>query len=112
MECLVTQGEDHAEIVLQGSLTNDSLLDVKRVLLNTLIGARNGLVLDFERVDFICSAGLGMLYSIHTEAMKNKKKVIISNVSNDMKKLLSITGVSKHIIVAASNDEALQSILS
>ncbi len=62
-------------------------------------------ILDFYDTVFIDSTGLGALIFIHKLALKNKKEIIVRNLSGILKDLFNLTGISDLFIIEGTFKE-------
>jgi anti-sigma B factor antagonist len=53
------------------------------------------IVLNLKKVDFVDSMGLGILISIHKRVAEKNAKLTIKNPTENLKRLLNITGLNK-----------------
>jgi len=69
------------------------------------------LVLDMTDVEYVDSAGLGLLVNAHVSTIKNSRKLLLVGVPERVQNLLQITHVDELFIRAATLDEAQQIML-
>jgi anti-sigma B factor antagonist len=70
---------------------------------------RNNFILDFAQLKFLSSSGLGVVLSILTRSRKNSGDVILLNVTEKLKSLLTITRLDHVFLTAGNLTEALNS---
>ena len=68
---------------------------------------RKKLVLDFTKVQFLASAAIGMLMSLHKKSTAIKGTFIICGLKRDLMKVFEIMKLTKVFRFAANEDEAL-----
>jgi anti-anti-sigma factor len=99
-------------ISLNGSLSNDSLVDMKTLMKDSIRESEKGIIVNLSSVDFICSAALGIFFSINVEALESGKKFILCNLEDEIQNLLLITGVNRHLLITPSLDSAKKIIIT
>ncbi len=106
MNYQVTTKDTYSIIKLNGSLSNEMLLDIKTVMKDAIRDSEEGIIVDLSSVDFICSAALGVFFSINVDATQGGKKFILCNLEEDIQKLLLITGVNRHLTISPTIESA------
>jgi len=81
-----------AVISLEGRLDTTSSPELEKALPDILNGTEN-LVFDLAKLDYISSAGLRVLLSVH-KTMKKQGDMVIRNSSDDVKEVFEVTGFS------------------
>ena len=90
MQINVTRDNTTLTLALEGRLDNFSSPELKDVLESSLEGV-DSLVLDFLKVDYISSAGLRTLLSVHKQ-MSNRGGMKVLNVNEGVMEILQLTG--------------------
>lgn len=80
------------EIALEGRLDTVTAPELEAELRNSLNGAE-ALVMDFEKLDYISSAGLRVLLSAHKQ-MSSKDGMKITHVNEIVREVFDVTGFS------------------
>ena len=80
--------DDILYISVEGRLDTNTCQELERAVEH--LDEIKKIIFDFERLDYISSAGLRVLLA----CQKSKGNVIIKNVNNDIKEVLDITGFS------------------
>lgn len=80
------------EIALEGRLDTVTAPELEAELRNSLNGAE-ALVMDFEKLDYISSAGLRVLLSAHKQ-MASKDGMKITHVNEIVREVFDVTGFS------------------
>ena len=68
--------------------------------------AASALLLDFSRVPFVDSAGLGSLVGLHISSRKAMRKVVFAAINTQVKALLDMTNVAQLFPTYATVQEA------
>lgn len=93
----------HGELDLVGAPLLQSEIEAAAVEQAPMI------VLDLEDLQFIDSSGLRVILSAHERARERGQTFALTRGSQQVQRLLSIAGVSGHLTVLASPDEATAS---
>src|SRR6185503_1126856 len=81
-------------ITLEGELDIKEVKNLGYELRSFFARGQYRIVLDFEDLTYISSAGLGLLFSAAQEARKNKGDIKISNASPDICKIFDLVELS------------------
>jgi anti-sigma B factor antagonist len=65
-------------------------------------------IIDFSKMEYINSTGLSLLINILTKARNAGGEVIISNLSENISKVLLITRIENLFEITQNNEEALE----
>lgn len=84
--------EDKLTIALEGRLDTTTAPDLEAFSKENLDGVEN-LVLDFDKLEYISSAGLRVVLSLQKE-MNKKGQMTVANVSSEIMEIFEITGFS------------------
>ena len=77
---------------LEGRIDTTTAPDLERELKNDMEHI-DSLILDFEKVDYISSAGLRVLLSVH-KTMSKKGGMKVTNVNEMVREVFEVTGFS------------------
>lgn len=83
--------DDSSRAALSGQLVFSENLAFRQAASRMIASKRKQLVLDLLNLDFIDSAGLGMLLLLREEAMRNQQEVVLSNAQSQVKRMLEIS---------------------
>lgn len=90
MEIIKTQNENSLILALVGRLDTTTAPQLEAVVKESLSGVTD-LVLDFEKLDYISSAGLRVVLAAQ-KTMNKQGKMIIRGVCSDIMEVFDITG--------------------
>jgi len=95
---IISTRERTNDIVLEieGNLDSSSYADLESVLLK-LVSKKKDIILDFNDVKYVSSAGLRILLAIQKELVKNKNNLVIDNCNDVVKEVMDTTGFSSFI---------------
>ncbi len=71
-----------------------------------MAGSKNGVAVDFTGVDYISSAGLGVLNAIKVILDKEGRKIILCGMNKKIKKTFDLLGFSRTFTIVGTIDEA------
>ena len=77
---------------VSGRLDTPAAVNAQKEILPLLQNADKVITLDCSKLEYISSSGLRLLLSIRKEAAAKGGKVIVENISNDIKKVFMMTG--------------------
>lgn len=80
-----------------GRVDSNTAPDLEKAFNEILDNSRYGIIFDMAEVDFISSRGLWVLLETQKTCKKNRGKLVLVNVSEDMQQSLDLAGV-KHFI--------------
>ena len=90
MEIIKTQNDTSLCLALEGRLDTVTAPELEAALEASLDGITE-LALDFEKLDYISSAGLRVLLSAQ-KRMNRQGTMVVKNVNADIKEVFEITG--------------------
>lgn len=103
----VRHEQDRIVLALQGELDLVGAPRLQRELESHPVGAADIVVLDLDNVQFIDSAGLRVILAAHARTVERGQRLALTPGSPQVRRLLSIAGVSGHLHTIASADAAL-----
>ena len=92
MEILKKRDGDTLKIALEGRLDTSTAPSLEEALKKELSGVAD-LEFDFEKLEYISSAGLRVLLSAH-KAMSKKGSMKVTNVREEVMEVFELTGFS------------------
>ena len=82
---------NNLKITLEGRLDTNTAPELEKEV--TSLEEIENLIFDFEKLEYISSAGLRIILILQ-KTMNNKGKMIIKNVNDDIKEVFDMTGFS------------------
>lgn len=79
--------------------------DFKEQVLEAFEQKKTDILIDGQKLEFIDSTGLGSLISILKKVKEQEKKIYISNIKPNIKKLFIITELDKLFIIRGEGNE-------
>ena len=96
-------GDEELVITLFGTVDHHTLRDVREKLDSAIFRSRaKTLVLDLGGVEFMDSAGLGLIMGRYTRITDLGGKLILRQVSGDILKILRLAGLDRFIPIEKS----------
>src|SRR6266576_3573877 len=80
---------------------------IERECKRQLESGRRALVINFRDTELVNSIGVSILMGVIDAAEKNNARLIFSDVNNHTAELFQMLGLTRHVSVVASEDEAL-----
>jgi anti-sigma B factor antagonist len=100
-------GPDRVVLGLCGELDLASAPLLESELENAVLGPSSTIVLDLNELGFIDSTGLRTILSAHERARERGGQLLLTGCSEQVKRLLSIAGVSERLRTITSPDGLL-----
>ncbi|MDX1975829.1 MAG: STAS domain-containing protein [Rickettsiales bacterium] len=91
MEMTLNKSDDSLQINLQGQFTFEDNQRFKAILEHSQLSHTKQIALDFSKVDFIDSAGLGMLLLLRDSCLNNHVSVILKHAKGQVQKIFAIS---------------------
>ena len=107
---LALQRQDEAGaavLVARGEIDVDSGAKLREALLEAIGDGGGRVVVDLEGVDFIDSAGLGVLVGGLKRARTNDGDLVLVCTGRSVLKVMEITGLTRILDIHASREDAL-----
>ena len=98
-------------IIVEGDLTSDADGDVKSTyseLKNKF--QMNEIIINFEKTKYINSSGIATLINIIQDINERNGKIAFVGMSDHLKKVMDIVGISDFVIITNTNDEASKAV--
>ena len=83
------------DVKVSGEIDLSNAQQFKQELENALAEKRQNICIDFEKLSYIDSTGLGVIIGVYGSIKKDGYKVKILNPRDNVKKLLNISGLDK-----------------
>ena len=80
----------HFTLTPYGPIDSDTYLDFREKIKSLFILATKGVVIDLENVEYISSAGLGVLFTLKKHCKQNGGDLIFCNLKPQIKRLFEI----------------------
>ena len=95
-------------ISIEGNIALDGVNEAKSYMKPHLDNPDiNGLVINFDKVNFIDSSGIGLIVSIFKTMQQKEGKFALTNLSKKNEEIFSITRLNKILDIYPSEQEAI-----
>ena len=98
-------------VTLEGQLALSSAGPVLEELLEECVESASHVVLDFSEVDFMDSAGLGLLVKTEKGLSAAGRRLVVTRPHSNVRRILELTGLDQRLAIADtwSEEDALMS---
>jgi anti-anti-sigma factor len=103
MDIKVDAGENHARIEVVGNIDERGAESLKRSFLDLDITKLQNVVLDFNGVTFIGSAGIGKLLLLYKNLASHGGKLHIENLSKDIYTMFKVVKLDQVFQLSQAN---------
>ncbi|MBF0521979.1 MAG: STAS domain-containing protein [Candidatus Omnitrophica bacterium] len=110
MKILVEKISGITVVTMDGELSVDNSIALRESFLKMLKEGSTKVLVDFEKVTFVCSAGLATLIEMMQMLKKSGGKLAICNVNKDVKGLFEITKIHKLIPIYEHREMAMKDL--
>ena len=87
------------EVLLSGILDVSTVHDVRRAVHEALDAGSGDLVVDLRDVEMLDATGLGMLVGAHRRAGRAGRRLVLSNLSPQLVRLLRVSRLNRILLV-------------
>jgi anti-sigma B factor antagonist len=101
----VRHTDDRVILRLDGELDMANAPRLQDAIENAGLDTNAMVVLDLEQLQFIDSTGLRVILSARARSQERGQELAITPGSQQVQRLLSVTGVSEHLRIIAAPDE-------
>ncbi|MBF2057632.1 MAG: anti-sigma factor antagonist [Cyanobacterium sp. T60_A2020_053] len=105
MEIKITTQDNLQIVAIEGDIDSSVASDVTEKIV-PLATENAQVILEMTAVEYMSSAGLRTLLSMHRQATNNSAKLILVGLSEDIKDTMSVTGFLDFFTTADSLEEA------
>ena len=103
--------EEIPVIIVEGDLTSDADSDVKSTYSDLKDQhSMNEIIVNFEKTKYINSSGIATLINIIQDINERNGKIAFVGMSDHLKKVMDIVGISDFVQIHDTNDLASKSI--
>ena len=93
-------------VIPHGAIDSDSHDNFRQSLDKLLVKSTKGILIDLKKVDYISSAGFGVLFSIQKFLQKQKAELLFCNLKPQIQKLFDVMKVLSSQNIFNSIEEA------
>jgi len=108
MDIIEEKQNDISIFRLNGRLDSNTSPEFEGRILETIENGSNKLILDFEALEYISSAGLRVVNKTLRQLKTNEGQLILCSMQDYVKEVFEIAGFDSFIPIVPDMDEALQ----
>lgn len=98
----------HTVLTLGGQIDSTAATAFEEMMVELIASGTNNMIIDFSKVQFISSAGLRVLLVAAKKVKPYGGKVILCNLSTDVREVFNISGFSALFSIYDNIDEAIK----
>jgi anti-sigma B factor antagonist len=110
MDITETKHDQYSVFKLNGRLDSNTAMGFEQKLFECIENGTQRLILDFQELDYISSAGLRVILKA-TKSLKNADgKLVLCAMQDYVKEVFEISGFDSFLPIEASLDDAVKSV--
>lgn len=110
MEIKVEKVEGRVVVSLGGRIDSTAAIEFEDKLIEVIDSGSNSMIVDFEKVQFISSAGLRVLLLAAKKVRPYGGKLVLASMSKDVREVFDISGFSSIFDIQENLKAALQAL--
>ncbi len=110
MEIIEKKQDNYSVFKLTGRLDSNTSLGFEKKLFEAIEDGSKNMILDFEGLDYISSAGLRVILKATKNLKHTDGRLVLCSMQDYVKEVFEISGFDTFLPIVKSVDEALQSI--
>lgn len=110
MEAMFSEMGGAVVVVTRGHLDTSNAADVENGVMERIDGGANRIVFDFQRTDYVSSAGLRVILKAAKAAKKGGGNLVICQANDHILEVLEVSGFLSVITHSATLDDALSAV--
>lgn len=110
MEITETTHDEYSVFKLNGRLDSNTAMNFEQKLFESIENGAQRLILDFQDLDYISSAGLRVILKA-TKSLKNADgKLVLCSMQDYVKEVFEISGFDSFLPIEATLDDAVNAV--
>jgi anti-sigma B factor antagonist len=93
---------------LKGRLDSNTSQGFEDELFRAISDGSNKIIVDFENLDYISSAGLGVVFKANKALLREDGRVILCSMQNYIREIFKTTGIDSFVPILDTMDQALK----
>jgi anti-sigma B factor antagonist len=110
MDIIEEKQNDVSIFRLNGRLDSNTSPEFEGKILETIENGASKLIIDFEALEYISSAGLRVVNKTLRQLKPNKGKLVLCSMQDYVKEVFEIAGFDSFIPIVSNMDEALHNL--
>lgn len=108
MEILDSKENDMDVFKLIGRLDSNTSPDLEKKIFNAIENGSVNMILDFENLDYISSAGLRVILKATKDLKRSDGMVVLCSMQDYVKEVFEIAGFDSFLPIASNMDDAMK----
>jgi anti-sigma B factor antagonist len=108
MEILDSKENDMDVFKLIGRLDSNTSPDLEKKIFNAIENGSVNMILDFENLDYISSAGLRVILKATKNLKRSDGMVVLCSMQDYVKEVFEIAGFDSFLPIASNMDDAMK----
>ena len=93
---------------LIGRLDSSTSKELEDELIRAISGESNKIIINFENLEYISSAGLRVVFEAHHNLLKEDGQVILCSMPKPIREIFQTTRVDDYVLILDNMDQALK----
>ena len=93
---------------LKGRLDSNTSQGLEDELFRAISDGSNKIIVDFENLDYISSAGLGVVLKANKALLREDGRLILCSMQNYIREIFKTTGIDNFVLILDTMDQALK----
>jgi len=110
MDITETKHDQYSVFKLNGRLDSNTAMGFEQKLFDCIENGTQRLILDFEELDYISSAGLRVILKATKSLKSADGKLILCEMQDYVKEVFEISGFDSFLPIEATLDDAVKSV--
>ncbi|MBW2030571.1 MAG: STAS domain-containing protein [Deltaproteobacteria bacterium] len=107
MDILEKKQSDITIFLLKGRLDSNTSPELEERIFESINGGSTKMILDFQDLDYISSAGLRVINKTLKQLKQKEGKLILSSMQDYVREIFEIAGFDSFIPIVSTTDDAL-----
>ena len=110
MEIIENQKEDVSIFKLNGRLDSNTSPSLEKKLVSAIENGTRNMVIDFENLDYISSAGLRIILKTTKDLKRTEGNIVLCAMQDYVREVFEIAGFDTFLPIFSTVDEALTKV--
>ena len=110
MDITETKHDDYSVFSLNGRLDSNTATGIEQKLFECIENGTQRLILDFQDLDYISSAGLRVILKATKNLKSAEGKLVLCAMQDYVKEVFEISGFDSFLPIEATLDEAVKTV--
>lgn len=110
MEITETKHDEYSIFKLNGRLDSNTAMSFEQKLFESIENGAQRLILDFQDLDYISSAGLRVILKATKSLKSSNGRLVLCSMQDYVKEVFEISGFDSFLPIEATVDDALKAV--